>query len=57
MQNFWANFTDFEPEINLIICKTEKLKTKNLNILMQDYSTVACILEKQIMQKICERGP
>ena len=28
MQNFWANFTDFEPEINIIKCKTEKLKQK-----------------------------
>ena len=28
MQNFWANFTDFEPEINIIKCKTEKLKEK-----------------------------
>ena len=26
MRNFWANFTDFEPEINIIKCKTEKLK-------------------------------
>ena len=38
MRNFWANFTDFEPEINIIKCKTEKLKQKNLNILMQDCS-------------------
>ena len=28
MRNFWANFTDFEPEINTIKCKTEKLKQK-----------------------------
>ena len=28
MQNFWANFTDFEPEINIIKCKTEKPKQK-----------------------------
>ena len=28
MRNFWANFTDFEPEINIIKCKTEKLKQK-----------------------------
>ena len=27
-QNFWANFTDFEPEINIIKCKTKKLKQK-----------------------------
>ena len=26
MQNFWANFINFEPEINIIKCKTEKLK-------------------------------
>ena len=26
MQNLWANFTDFEPEINIIKSKTEKLK-------------------------------
>ena len=26
--NFWANFTNFEPEINLIKSKTEKLKQK-----------------------------
>ena len=26
MRSFWANFTDFEPEINIIKCKTEKLK-------------------------------
>ena len=25
-QNFWTNFTDFEPEINIIKCKTEKLE-------------------------------
>ena len=28
MRNFWANFTDFEPEINITKCKTEKLKQK-----------------------------
>ena len=28
MRNFWANFTDFEPEINIIKCKTETLKQK-----------------------------
>ena len=28
MRNFWANFTDFEPEINIVKCKTEKLKQK-----------------------------
>ena len=28
MRNFWANFTDFEPEINIIKCKSEKLKQK-----------------------------
>ena len=28
MRNFWANFTDFETKINIIICKTEKLKQK-----------------------------
>ena len=28
MQNFWANFIDFEPEIIIIKCKTEKLKQK-----------------------------
>ena len=28
MRHFWANFTDFEPEINIITCKTEKLKEK-----------------------------
>ena len=26
MRNFCANFTDFEPEINITKCKTEKLK-------------------------------
>ena len=26
MRNFRANFTDFEPEINTVKCKTEKLK-------------------------------
>ena len=25
-RNFWANFTDFKPEINVIKCKTEKLE-------------------------------
>ena len=35
LMKFWANFTDFKPEINIIECKTE---TKNLNILMQDCS-------------------
>ena len=28
MRNFCANFTDFEPEINIIKCKTEKLTQK-----------------------------
>ena len=28
MQNFWANFTDFKPEINIIKCQTEKLDQK-----------------------------
>ena len=28
MRNFWANFTDFEPEIDIIKCKTEKLEQK-----------------------------
>ena len=28
VRNFWANFTDFEPEINIIKCKTEKLNKK-----------------------------
>ena len=28
MQNFWANFTDFELEINNIKRNTEKLKQK-----------------------------
>ena len=23
MQNFWENFTDFKPEVNIIKCKTE----------------------------------
>ena len=23
MRNFWANFTDFDPEINIMKCKTE----------------------------------
>ena len=55
MRNFWANFTDFEPEINIIKCKTKKLKTKNLNILMQNCSLY---LEKaNLMQKIRKRGP
>ena len=28
MRNFWANFTDFYLKINIIKCKTEKLKQK-----------------------------
>ena len=28
MQNFWANFTDFAPEIIIIKCKTENLNKK-----------------------------
>ena len=28
MRNIWANFTDFEREINIIKRKTEKLKQK-----------------------------
>ena len=52
MRNFWANFTDFEPEINIIKCRTE---TKNLNILMQDCSL--CLGRANLMQKICKRGP
>ena len=43
MRNFWANFTDFEPKINITKCKTEKLKQKTWIFLCK---TVACILEK-----------
>ena len=25
MRNFWANFTDFESEVNIVKCKIEKL--------------------------------
>ena len=32
MRNFWANFTDFEPEIYIIVCKTEKLEYFNQSI-------------------------
>ena len=53
--NFWANFTDFEPEINIIKCKTEKLKQKNLNILMQDCSLY--LGKANLMQKNSKRGP
>ena len=28
MRNFWANFTDFEPKINYMKCKTQNLKQK-----------------------------
>ena len=55
MQNFWANFTDFEPEIIIIKCKTEKLETKNLNILMQDCSLY--LGKENLMQKFCKKGP
>ena len=55
MRNFWANFTDFEQEINIIKCKTEKPKKKNLNILIQDCSLY--LGESNLMQKICKRGP
>ena len=55
IQNFWANFTDFEPEINIIKCKTEKLDLKNLNILIQDCSLY--LGKANLMQKICKRGP
>ena len=55
MQNFWANFTNYKPEIYIIKCKTEKLKTKNLNIFMQDCSLYHG--KANLMQKICERGP
>ena len=54
MRNFWANFTDFEPEINIIKCKTEKLLTKNLNILMQYCSLY--LGKANLMQKNCETG-
>ena len=54
MQNLWANFTDFEPEIDIIKCKTEKLKKKS-NILMQDCSLY--LGKANLMQKICKRGP
>ena len=49
MQNFWANFTDFDPEINIIKCKTEKLEQK------QDCSLY--LGKANILQKICKRGP
>ena len=32
MRNFWANFTDFEPEINIMKCKTEKLEYFNARL-------------------------
>ena len=47
MRNFWANFTDFEPEINIMKCKTEK--QQNLNILIQDCSL--CLGKAILMQK------
>ena len=52
MRNFWASFTDFEPEIMIIKCKTE---TKNLNILMQDCSLY--LGKANLKQKISKRGP
>ena len=55
MQNFWAIFSDFEPEINILKCKTEELQTKNLNILMQDCSLY--LRKANLMQKISKRGP
>ena len=55
MRNFWANFTDFKPEIITTKCKTEKLKTKNLNILMQVRSLY--LGKANLMPKICKRGP
>ena len=50
MRNFWANFTDFEPETHILKCKTE---TKNLNILMQDCGLY--LGKANSMQKICNR--
>ena len=32
MQNFGANFIGFEPEINIIKCKTEKLEYFNARL-------------------------
>ena len=55
MQNFWANFSDFGPDINSVKCKTERLKTKNLNILMQDCSLY--LGKANLAQKIYKRGP
>ena len=52
MRNFWANFTNFEPEINIITCKTEKLKK---NILIQNCSLY--LGKANLMQKICKKGP
>ena len=31
-RDFWANFTDFEPGINIIKCKTEKLEYFNARL-------------------------
>ena len=47
MQNFWIHLTDFEPKINIIICKSENFnkKLENFNATI---CSVACILEKQI---------
>ena len=36
MRNFGANFTDFEPEINIIKCKTENVK--NLNKKLESFN-------------------
>ena len=58
MRNFWANFTDFEPEINIIKCKTENLSTnKKLEYftVMQDCSLY--LGKASLMQKVCKRCP
>ena len=56
MGNFQANFTDFEPVINIVKCKTEKFGlTNNLNVLMQDCSLY--LGKANLMQKICKSGP
>ena len=48
MRNFWANFTDFEPEISIIKCKTEKLEYFNARLYLG---------KANLKQKICKRGP
>ena len=56
MRNFWANFIDFEPLINIIQCKTEKLKQKTEYFNARLYLCSLYLGKANLTQKVCKNG-